>query len=274
MERYQTQEEQHPPGSPQIEPLRSEERVKELLPRVLSRVDLLTIFVAIVIYYADASIALSNRGFGFAINFYWVLGAATFLLPGAVVVGQLNRWMPVDGSIYVWTHRALGPLWGFFAGFCAWFPGPLVLIAISNSLLSQIQIFSVQTGAREVSWLTVPWEQGIFVIGVLLITGVLATISLPLIMRVAKVIVALYLIAIFVVGLAGILWLWGGHAPRIPLTGSTPWLSGQSFFLYGVVILAMLGVEVPLNMAAEVTQPQAPKLFLCLAPLLALVAYI
>jgi len=44
--------------------------------------------------------------------------------------------------------------------------------------------------------------------------------------------------------------------------------------LYGVVILAMLGVEVPLNMAAEVTQPQAPKLFLCLAPLLALVAYI
>jgi PAS domain S-box-containing protein len=273
MERYPTQEKQLPPVSPHIEPLRSEQRINELLPRVLSRTDLLTIFVAVVIFYVDVSIVLSNHGFGFAINFYWVIGTLTFLLPGAVVAGQLNRWMPADGSIYVWTHRALGPLWGFFAGFCAWLPGPLTLVAISNSILTQIQRFSVQIGARNVSWLTAPWEQGILVVGVLLLTGRLAILPLPLIMKIAKVVVALYLLTLFGVGLAGVLWLWGGHAPLTSLTSSTPGLSGQSFFLYGVIVLALLGVEIPLNMAAEVVQPQAPRLFLRWGPLLALVAY-
>src|SRR6266568_9632435 len=110
------------------EPLRSEQRTGELLPRVLSRVDMLTIFIVIVLFIPNASIVQATQGAGVATYFYWVVGSITFLLPGAVIAGQLNRFMPVDGSIYVWTHRALGPLWGFFAGFCAWFPGILVLL--------------------------------------------------------------------------------------------------------------------------------------------------
>src|SRR6266704_5189393 len=97
------------------EPLRSEQRTGELLPRVLSRVDMLTIFIVIVLFIPNASIVQATQGAGAATYFYWVVGSITFLLPGAVIAGQLNRFMPVDGSIYVWTHRALGPFWGFFA---------------------------------------------------------------------------------------------------------------------------------------------------------------
>src|SRR6185312_4453975 len=57
------------------------------------------------------------------------------------------------------------------------------------------------------------------------------------------------------------------------MTNGVSGLSQQSFFLYGIIILAMLGVEVPLNMAAEIVEPQVPKLFLRWGPLIALLAY-
>ena len=273
MERYPAQEKRPPPVSLLAEPLRSEQRTHEILPRVLSRVDLLVIFVSIVIFASDASTTLSDHSPGFTINIYWVLGIVTFLLPGAAVVGQLNRWMPSDGSIYVWTHRALGPLWGFFAGFCAWFPGTLVLLAVSNNILAEIQRFSVHANAPEVSWLRTPWEQGILITSLLLLTGWLATLALPLLMKIARVVIIFYLLTFFCIGLAGAVWFWRGHVPQAPMTNGVSGLSQQSFFLYGIIILAMLGVEVPLNMAAEIVEPQVPKLFLRWGPLIALLAY-
>src|SRR5438309_4235769 len=67
------------------EPLRSEQRTGELLPRVLSRVDMLVIFIAIVLFIPNASIVQATQGAGIATYIYWIIGAVTFLLPGAVV---------------------------------------------------------------------------------------------------------------------------------------------------------------------------------------------
>ena len=120
------------------DPLRSEQRINEFLPRVLSRVDLFVLFIAIVLFIPNASIVQATQGAGAATYLYWVIGTITFLIPGAITVGQLNRFMPVDGSIYVWTHLALGPLFGFFAGFCTWFPGVLV----ASSTIGDGWIFS------------------------------------------------------------------------------------------------------------------------------------
>src|SRR5438105_4341559 len=155
-------------------PLRSEQRTGELLPRVLSRVDMLAIFIAIVLFIPNASVVQAARGAGSATYVYWVIGTITFLLPGAIVAGQLNRFMPVDGSIYVWTHRALGPLWGFFAGFCAWFPGVLVLLSSSDVILSLIQGIGIQIEGTNANWLSEPWQQGILVLSLLILTGGLA----------------------------------------------------------------------------------------------------
>lgn len=254
--------------------LRSEQRVGALLPRVLSRVDMLTIFIAIVIFIPNASIVQATEGAGFTTYLYWVIGVVTFLLPGAIVARQLNRFMPAEGSIYVWTHRALGPLWGFFAGFCAWFPGVLVLLAAADSVLTLLQGMCVQLWGREPDWLTTPWQQGIVVIGTLLLAGWFSTHPLPFIMKLAKGVIALYGVAIVLVGLAGVVWLLKGHTPQIPPVTDMKGFGEQNFVLYGVIILALLGVEVPLNLAAEAKQPDAPRLFLRWGPLITLVAYL
>jgi len=253
------------------EPLRSEQRTGEFLPRVLSRVDMLAIFIAIVLFIPNVSIV---QGAGSATYLYWVIGTITFLVPGVIVAGQLNRFMPADGAIYVWTHRALGPLWGFFAGFCAWFPGVLVLLAASAGIISLIQGIGTQIAGPNANWLVEPWQQGMVVLSVLLVGGWLSTLPLRLLMTIAKAVVALYLLGIFVVGLAGIAWLLGGHAPEASLSLNLASLKTPQFALYGVVILALLGVEVPFNMAAETKQRNAGKLFLRWGPVIVMLAYI
>ncbi len=256
------------------DPLRSEQRINEFLPRVLSRVDLLVLFIAIVLFIPNASVVQATQGAGAATYLYWVIGAVTFLIPGAVVTGQLNRFMPVDGSIYVWSHRALGPLFGFFAGFCAWFPGILVLLSATASILTLIHGIGVQIGGANVDWLTTTWQQGIVVIGILLLAGWICTLPLRLIMKIVKVVIVLYALGIFTIGLAGIVWLLSGHSPQPSLTMSTLGFGGQNIVLYGVIVLALLGVEVPLHMAAETKERNAASLFLRWGPLLILLAYL
>ncbi len=256
------------------DPLRSEQRINEFFPRVLSRADLFVLFIAIVLFIPNASIVQATQGAGAATYVYWVIGTITFLIPGAIIAGQLNRFMPVDGSIYVWTHRALGPLLGFFAGFCAWFPGVLVLLSAAASILTLIQGIGVQLGGTDVNWLATTWQQGIVVIGILLLSGWLCTLPLKLLIKVAKVVILLYVASIFIVGLAGIVWLLSGHTPQPSLTTSTLGFGGQNIVLYGVIVLALLGVEVPLHMAAETKQSNAASLFLRWGPLVVLLAYL
>jgi len=256
------------------DPLRSEQRINEFFPRVLSRADLFVLFIAIVLFIPNASIVQATQGAGAATYVYWVIGTITFLIPGAIIAGQLNRFMPVDGSIYVWTHRALGPLLGFFAGFCAWFPGVLVLLSAAASILTLIQGIGVQLGGTDVNWLATTWQQGIVVIGILLLSGWLCTLPLKLLIKGAKVVILLYVASIFIVGLAGIVWLLSGHTPQPSLTTSTLGFGGQNIVLYGVIVLALLGVEVPLHMAAETKQSNAASLFLRWGPLVVLLAYL
>src|SRR6266567_3859547 len=255
-------------------PLPSEQRTGQVLPPVLSRVDLLALFITSVLYIPTVSIVDATHGVGTAIYLYWVIGTVTFLLPGVIVTGQLTRFMPVDGSIYVWTHRALGPLWGFLAGFCAWFAGILAQLSACVAVLVMVHgIGRVWPGAS-ITWLAAPWQQGLFVIGVLLLAGWLATWPLRLVLRIAKIVILLYLLGIAVVGLGGIVWLLGGHPPQPALTTSHHGLGMQSIVLFSVIVLALLGVEVPFNMTAETTRPHAARLFLRWGPPLVLLAYL
>jgi signal transduction histidine kinase len=255
-------------------PLPSEQRAGQVLPRVLSPVDLLALFITSVLFIPTVSIVEAMHGVGRVTYLYWAIGAVTFLLPAVIVAGQLTRFMPVDGSIYVWTHRALGPLWGFLAGFCAWVAGILALLSACVAVLVMVHgMGSVWLGASS-TWLAVPWQQGLFLVGVLFLSGWLATWPLRLIMRIARIVILLYLLGISVIGLGGIVWLVGGHAPQPALTTSRYGLGIQSIVLFSVIVLALLGVEVPLNLTAETTQPHAARLFLRWGPPLVLLAYL
>src|SRR5437879_9100009 len=104
-------------GSGSGDALRSERIAGGILPKVLNSFDMVAIFVAIVLFISNA--AVMAGGAGSSAFLYWLLGFITFLIPGAIVTGQLGLMFPGVGSIYVWTHKAFGRFMVFFAGFCA-----------------------------------------------------------------------------------------------------------------------------------------------------------
>jgi len=85
-----------------------------LLPKVLTTFDMVAIFVAIVLFITNAAVVQSAGPSAFG---WWIIGFVVFLIPCAIATGQLGVMFPGEGSIYLWTHKAFGPFWGFFAGF-------------------------------------------------------------------------------------------------------------------------------------------------------------
>src|SRR5579864_9735630 len=145
------------------EVLRSERIAGGILTRVLNTFDMIAIFIAIVLFISNAGVI---PGAGAAAFIYWILGFITFLIPGAIVTGQLGLMFPGEGSIYVWTNKAFGAFLGFFAGFCAWWPGILVMIATGDVVVSFIQLLGVQINPN-LSLLVEPWQQGAVIIAVI-----------------------------------------------------------------------------------------------------------
>src|SRR5215469_1100320 len=148
----------------------SETVAPTLVGRVLNSFDLVVIFVALVLFVSNAA---SVQFAGSAIYVFWVLGFLTFLIPGALVTAQLGRMFPEEGSLYVWTHKALGSFWGFFAGFVAWWPGVLVMVLTGSLVVTLSQ-------AINSSLFTKPWQQGLIVLAVVWFSCLLGTLRFRL----------------------------------------------------------------------------------------------
>src|SRR4029453_14650795 len=95
----------------------SEKVAPVLVARTLGPFDLVVIFVAIVLFINNAA---GVQAAGPSIFIFWIVAFATFLITGAFVTAQPGRMFPEEGSLYVWTQKALGPFWGFLAGFVRW----------------------------------------------------------------------------------------------------------------------------------------------------------
>jgi amino acid transporter len=245
----------------------SERVAPGMLPRVLNSVDMTIIFVAIVLFIVNAS---AVQPAGQAAFTYWILGFLAFLIPGALITAQLGLMFPQEGSLYVWTQKALGPFWGFFAGFCAWWPGILVMVATGDAVVTLWQF--IDTGA-----LTKAWEQGLVILAVLWFSAAMSVVRLRFTQSYVNVAVVFYGAAIFVIGLAGILWLIGsGHSATGGWGHAHSWapFQGTTWTLFGLVILALLGIEVPLNMGVEIVHLRAIKRYLFWGSIVVMLAYL
>src|SRR5688500_7591410 len=118
----------------------SEKVAPVLAARTLGPFDLVVIFVAIVLFINNAA---GLQFAGPSVFVFWIVAFLTFLITGAFVTAQLGRMFPEEGSLYVWTHKVLGPFWGFFAGFAAWWPGPISLVCIGDLFANYLQQASV-----------------------------------------------------------------------------------------------------------------------------------
>lgn len=245
----------------------SERIAPGMLPRVLNSFDMTVIFVAIVLFIVNAA-ALQPAGQS-AFSF-WILGFLVFLIPGALVTAQLGQMFPHEGSLYVWTQKALGPFWGFFAGFCAWWPGILVMVATGDAVVTIWQFVDPGT-------LTKSWEQGLVILAVLWFSAGMAALRLRFTQSYVNFAVVFYGAAVFVIGLAGILWLVGhGHPATTGWGHASNWgfQSTGSLTLFGLVILALLGIEVPLNLGVEIVHLRSIRKYLFWGSIAVMAAYL
>src|SRR6184192_1575966 len=188
--------------------LRSERIAGGILPRVLNSFDMVAIFVAIVLFISNSAVV---TGAGAAAFIYWGLGFITFLIPGAIVTGQLGLMFPGEGSIYVWTNKALGSFWGFFAGFCAWWPGALVMVATADLVVTLLQFLLTLPPFNLENPLGAIWQQGVIILAVIWFSSALSILRFRVSQNLVNGVFVIYGAAILTVGLAGLAWLLGGH---------------------------------------------------------------
>jgi hypothetical protein len=120
-----------------------------------------------------------------------------------------------------------------------------------------------------------PWHQMIVILAVLWVSAVVATLRLRLTQNYINLQFAFYAAAIFTIGLAGALWLLGGNDPANSFSGVSNWLpDGSNWTFFGLVILALLGIEVPLNMGVEIVHARAIKRYLFWGSIVVMVAYL
>jgi amino acid transporter len=244
----------------------SERVAPGMLPRVLNSFDMTIIFVAIVLFIVNASAIQQAHQAAYT---YWILGFIAFLIPGALVTAHLGQMFPQEGSLYVWTQKALGPFWGFFAGFCAWWPGILVMVATGDAVVTIWQF--IDKGG-----LPKAWQQGLIILAVLWFSALMSMLRLRMTQSYANLAVVFYGAAIFVIGLAGILWLIGdGHSATGGWGTASNWsIHSAQWTWFGFVILALLGIEVPLNMGVEIVHMRAIKKYLFWGSIVVIVAYL
>jgi glutamate:GABA antiporter len=255
------------------EVLRSERIAGGILYKTLNTFDMVAIFVAIVLFITNSPGIAST---GPVAYIYLVAGFLTFLIPGAIVTGQLGRMFPQEGSIYVWTNKAFGHFWGFFAGFCAWWPGIFVVMVCGSLVGTFISDLFSRFG---ITVLDQPWQLGLVIIVVTAISFGLSVVRFRAAQNLVNIVFVAYGAAIVLIGLAGLLWLVTGHASQTNMAFSgggwgISFGSTGNFTIFGFVILALLGIEVPLNMGVEVKSERAVTRYLIWGPIVVMVAYL
>jgi glutamate:GABA antiporter len=247
----------------------SERVAPVLVARTLGAFDLVVIFVGIVLFIVNSA---SLQFAGPALFVYWIVAFLTFLITGAFITAHLGRMFPEEGSLYVWTHKALGPFWGFFAGFVAWWPGPIVMMLAGILVVTFAQQIATFLDAEI---LTETWQQGLVILAVLWFGALMSLLRMRVTQSYANLQFFFYGTAIFLMGLAGVIWLLGGNESANSFA-SANWDPFQSGLLttYSFCVLALLGIEVPLNLGVEIKSGRAIKQYLLWGCLIVMFAYL
>jgi diguanylate cyclase (GGDEF)-like protein len=222
-------------------PLTSHEETR--LPMALRTTDL-TIFMVLTVLFITN---INGVQFGGPASFlYWTLGLATFLIPSAFVTQWLARRFPGRSAPYLWATQILGPKWSFFAAFCIWVPGVLAVVAVTESGIAFVQYLLP-------TWFATPALQCVALIIVVAIATAVACIPLRILKYILLGATLLYLAVFALIAIAGVVWLMSGHPSAVAFNTTAQWqFNGGNFAIYGLIILALLGVDIPIFLVGEV----------------------
>ncbi len=206
---------------------------------------MVAIYLMIIFYITNAATAAAGGAAAFT---YLALGGLTFFIPCVIATAQLGVMFPNEGSLYNWTHKAFGGYWSFFVAFCAWFPGVLVMIVAGDVIVVFLQ-------GLNSNWLIAPWQQGLVIVGIIAISALIAVQRFRMVTNTINMVAVLIFIAVVLLGLAGIAWLAGGHPMATSFSHFSDWnINLGNISLFGLVTLAYLGIESPLNMGGEIAE--------------------
>jgi glutamate:GABA antiporter len=250
-----------------IAPVLPSERLSRglALPRVLRAQDLTVLCLIAVFLITNVSTIASGGGSAFL---YLGLGFIAFLIPSALICLQLYRLFPAEGSVYLWTHKALGSFWDMFLGFfCHWWPGAFGLSIEVGAVVTFLQ-------AMNSNWLQQPWQQGLAEIVVLCLSLLICSLAQRRIQNLLNVVFVGYGIIVVLLGLAGVWWLITGHVAQGDFTSQGFRLTQTNLPLFATVILSLLGLEVPLNMGAEVVNRREGRRYISWSVMITIVGYL
>ena len=230
-------------------PLPSEDYSVKVMPKILKTFDLTTIFIVVLF---TSPIVMSAIAAGPATYTYWIFAAIIYLVPCSVATAQLGYLHPNQGALYNWTHKAFGGYWSFFVSFCTWIPCVLIMVSGADIVVGYIQ-------ALNPGWITTTWQHGLGMIIVLCICAFLSVQRFRTVQYFVNLVVLFLVIGIVIVGLSGVVWLVQGHQSATDYTHLSNWFmtigdkkNPGNFAVFGLVVYAYLGMEAPLNMAAEI----------------------
>jgi amino acid transporter len=129
------------------------------------------------------------------------------------------------------------------------------------------------------SW-PIQW-QGVLIIGLIVASALLAILRFRVTQNVVNIVFVLYGLAILAMFVAGIVYLAkGNHAVTNPWDFSA-WkpsaahgINFTNWTFFGLVVLALLGVEVPLNMGVEIREQRSVTRYLLWGSLVVVIAYL
>ncbi|QBD76569.1 APC family permease [Ktedonosporobacter rubrisoli] len=235
------------------------------LPKTLRTRDLTILCLFAVLLITNVQLVAGGGAAGFL---YWMLGFFLFLIPSALVCAQLYRFFPGEGAVYLWARKAFGGFWDTFLGFfCNWWPGAIGLTVEVGAFVSSIQ-------ALHPDWLAVSWQQGLAEILVLLLAQALCFLDQQRLQRILNIAFFAYVSMVALVGLAGVFWVISGHQLQGDFSPQGWQLSSANAPIFATVVVALLGIAIPLNLGAEVTHERNGYTYLFWGVLITIVGYL
>jgi amino acid transporter len=216
------------------------------LNRALGVADLTWLYLVAIVNLNVVPVVAAS---GFRAIWIWVLAVVFFFLPQGIAVVELAYRVPGEGGLYLWAKDGFGDFHGFLCGWCYWITNmffvPTLLFYVSGVLAyagtglgeNRALFFLLTLGLL---WVTVlanirglgvgKWVNNAGGIGALLTAG------------------GLMLLAAVVLGTRHAPFPWKALAPG--QLGTLP------FSAFGVVCLALVGLEIGPVMGDEVRNPR------------------
>ncbi|ORA37748.1 APC family permease [Mycobacterium aquaticum] len=214
---------------------------EQVLPKVMTTFGLVATYVFIICWITGSSIMAAG---GWTAIPMWVLGILTFLVPAGMAVAELGNLWPGEGGVYIWATRTMGETWGFIGGYLSWIP---VVLNSASSPAIILQFLLLAFHAQLGLTLTI-------ILQLVLLWAVvgLALAKLAANQRIMNTVFIVYWVLTAVIFISGVVYAArnGFATPFSAKAALVPDFTGAGF-LYGTVLLYLVGVETPYNMGAE-----------------------